>query len=120
MLKAKHIDNFIYDLLLQFIIIFSHKNNNMKKVISLLFIASTLFMFCNCSSVNERSDILSKNYAVNEYALSSEYSSKSEQYNGDIIVYITVSGEKYHRTSCRYLWSSKRMISLEKSCKARL
>lgn len=32
--------------------------------------------------------------------------------NGDTIVYVTTYGEKYHRSTCGYLWNSSRAITL--------
>jgi len=42
---------------------------------------------------------------------------KDKEKKKEVIVYITKTGKKYHKGSCRYLKKSKIKITLEKACK---
>jgi hypothetical protein len=85
-----------------------YKEDGMKKAAVLLYLLISISL-CSCAPGTVRSGgVVVRSEAPKPADIVSYYENED-------IVYVTVSGEKYHRDGCPYLKSSKIMISLEQA-----
>lgn len=81
----------------------------MKKLLILLLLVSTLFVAsCASSSITAAGGVVIRGCLTKPTDIASYYKNEN-------IVYVTKSGAKYHKDGCRFLKSSKIMISLEQA-----